>query len=148
MPLAVGSRLGPYEIHAMVGAGGMGQVYRAYDIRLRRTVAIKILPPDKVADTDRRNRFFQEARAASAVIHPNIVVLLDIASESGMDFLVMEYVAGETLSKRIKDGLLPVGQVVSYGKQIASAPGSRTQSRSDSSRHQAGQHHGDSRLTD
>jgi serine/threonine protein kinase len=82
----------------------MGQVFRAYDTRLRRTVAIKILPPEKMADADRKTRFFQEARAASAVIHPNIVVLLDIASESGMDYLVMEYVSGETLKNRIKTG--------------------------------------------
>jgi serine/threonine-protein kinase len=74
-----------------------------------------------MADSDRRNRFLQEARAASAVIHPNIVVLHDIASESGIDFLVMEHVAGKTLKSRIKNGPLPSGEVVRYGKQIASA---------------------------
>src|SRR2546422_8335180 len=89
--LAVGDKLGPYEILGPIGAGGMGEVYRALDTRLHRTVAIKILPHDKLADADRKRRFLQEAPAASAMVHPNIVVLHDISSDNRMDFLVMEY---------------------------------------------------------
>ncbi|MDQ6700134.1 MAG: protein kinase, partial [Acidobacteriota bacterium] len=83
------TQLGPYKIDARIGAGGMGQVFRATDTRLHRTVAIKILPDDKVADPDRKRRFLQEARAASALNHPNIVTVHDIASEAGVDYLVM-----------------------------------------------------------
>ena len=82
-----GERLGPYEILAQIGAGGMGEVYRARDTRLHRTVAIKILPRDKLSDAGRKRRFLQEARAASALMHPNIVVLHDISSDAGMDYL-------------------------------------------------------------
>src|SRR5262245_53771912 len=92
--LQAGSRLGAYEILTLIGSGGMGEVYRARDTRLHRTVAIKILSRDQTAGPDRRRRFMQEARAASALNHPNIVTLHDIASESGVDYLVMEYVAG------------------------------------------------------
>src|SRR5437016_3737521 len=99
----------------------MGEVYRALDTRLHRTVAIKILPHDKLADADRKRRFLQEARAASALMHPNIVVLHDISSDNRMDFLVMEYVHGNNLKERIKAGRLPADQVVRFGIQIASA---------------------------
>src|SRR5580704_16338745 len=121
MALSAGDRLGPYEILAPIGAGGMGEVYRALDTRLRRTVAIKILPHDKLADSERKRRFLQEARAASALMHPNIVVLHDISSDHRMDFLVMEYVPGKTLRERIKAGALPAAEVIRYGSQIASA---------------------------
>src|SRR5579864_4062163 len=121
MALSAGHKLGPYEIIAMIGKGGMGEVFRAQDTRLHRTVAIKVLPHDKLADADRKRRFLQEARAASALMHPNIVVLHDIASHSGMDFLVMEYVPGQTLRERIKSGSLTAIQVVRFGTQIASA---------------------------
>jgi len=121
MHLAVGDKLGPYEILGPIGAGGMGEVYRALDTRLHRTVAIKILPHDKLADADRKRRFLQEARAASALMHPNIVVLHDISSDNRMDFLVMEYVHGNNLKERIKAGRLPADQVVRFGIQIASA---------------------------
>ena len=121
MSLSAGYRLGPYEILAHIGAGGMGEVYKARDTRLHRTVAIKILPHDKLANADRKRRFLQEARAASALTHPNIVVLYDISSDKGMDFLVMEYVHGKTLKERIKADTLPAAEVVRYGTQIASA---------------------------
>jgi serine/threonine protein kinase/Flp pilus assembly protein TadD len=121
MSLSPGTLLGPYEILAQIGAGGMGEVYRAVDTRLYRTVAIKVLPYDKLADADRKRRFLQEARAASALIHPNIVVTHDISSDKEMDFLVMEYVQGTTLKERIKAGALPAGDVIRYGSQIASA---------------------------
>src|SRR6266542_886240 len=83
MSLSAGSRLGPYEILAPLGAGGMGEVFRTHDTRLRRTVAIKVLPRERVADPERKRRFLQEARAASALNHPNIVTLYDIAHDSG-----------------------------------------------------------------
>jgi serine/threonine protein kinase len=121
MSLSAGYRLGPYEILAPIGAGGMGEVYKARDTRLHRTVAIKILPHDKLADADRKRRFLQEARAASALTHPNIVVLYDISNHKGMDFLVMEYVPGKTLKERIHAGALPASEVVRYGTQMASA---------------------------
>jgi serine/threonine protein kinase len=101
MPLSAGTRLGPYEILGLLGAGGMGVVYKARDTRLDRTVAIKTLPVDKLADEGRKARFVQEAKAASALNHPNIVSIYDIASDDGIDFLVMEFVAGKTLDQLI-----------------------------------------------
>src|SRR5438034_9800200 len=91
-PIEPGSRLGPYRIEAPIGSGAMGQVFRALDTRLHRTVAIKVMPPDKHGDSDRMRRFLQEARAASALSHPHIVALFDISSDREIDFLVMEYV--------------------------------------------------------
>src|SRR3954467_6856154 len=102
MALSPGERLGPYEILATLGKGGMGEVFRAIDTRLHRTVAIKTLPRDRVADPDRKRRFMQEARAASALNHPNIVTLYDIATDGGVDYLVLEYVPGKSLDKLIK----------------------------------------------
>jgi eukaryotic-like serine/threonine-protein kinase len=104
MTLAAGTRLGPYEIQAPIGAGGMGEVYKARDTRLGRTVAIKVLPAGVAADPDRRRRFEQEARAVSALSHPYICVLYDIGSEGGTDFLVMEYLDGQTLAQRLAKG--------------------------------------------
>src|SRR5215468_10715983 len=98
MPIAGGTRLGPYEILAPLGAGGMGEVYRARDNRLGREVAIKVLPAERMADDGRRRRFVQEARAASALNHPNIVTIHEIDSVDGIDFMVMEYVAGASLA--------------------------------------------------
>jgi len=115
------THLGPYKIEAPIGAGGMGQVFRATDTRLHRTVAIKILPHDKVADPDRKRRFLQEARAASALNHPNIVTLYDIANDAGIDFLVMEYVPGKPLDKLIPPKGLPLADVMSYATQISGA---------------------------
>ena len=100
--MGAGARLGPYKIDAPIGAGGMGEVFRATDTRLHRTVAIKILPRDKVADPERKRRFLQEARAASALNHANIVTLHDIANDGGVDYLVMEYVPGKSLDKLIR----------------------------------------------
>src|SRR5271169_5087846 len=103
-----GSQLGPYKIEAPIGAGGMGEVFRATDTRLHRTVAIKILPRAKVADPERKKRFLQEARAASALNHHNIITLHDIASDKGVDYLVMEYVPGKSLDKFITPKGLPL----------------------------------------
>src|SRR5215471_13956777 len=121
MTLSSGDRLGPYEIAAPLGAGGMGEVYRALDTRLHRTVAIKLLSGDRMADPVQRRRFLQEARAASALNHPNIVVIYDISSHEGIDFLVMEFVAGQTLKALIPENGLPLENITSIGAQIASA---------------------------
>ncbi len=121
MPLAPASRLGPYEIVAPIGAGGMGEVYRARDTRLDRTVALKILPPHLAQNPELRLRFEREARAISALNHPHICVLHDVGHQDGLDFLVMEHLDGETLSDRLKKGPLPLDQVLRYGVEIAEA---------------------------
>src|SRR5262245_8329828 len=97
----IGQSLGRYIIDSKLGEGGMGVVFKARDTQLRRTVAIKILPPDSVTDPDRKRRFVQEARAASALNHPNIVTIHDIGSDGGHDFIVMELLAGMTLDRVI-----------------------------------------------
>src|SRR5215472_5892733 len=101
MPLSAGTRLGPYEIVSALGAGGMGEVYKARDTRLERNVAIKILPKHLSANTDLRARFDREAKTISVLQHANICVLHDVGSEAGIDFLVMEYLEGETLAVRL-----------------------------------------------
>jgi eukaryotic-like serine/threonine-protein kinase len=121
MALANGTRLGPYEIVAVLGAGGMGEVYRARDTRLDRTVAIKILPPHFADDASRRQRFEREAKVVSGLNHPNICTLHDIGHQDGVDFIVMEYLEGESLAERLEKGPLPAPQVLQYGTQIASA---------------------------
>src|SRR5580693_1745510 len=104
MPLASGTHLGPYEIQSPLGAGGMGEVYRARDTRLDRTVAIKILPAQLSNDPVRKQRFEREAKTISSLNHPNICVLHDIGHQNGIDYLVMECVEGETLAKRLEKG--------------------------------------------
>jgi serine/threonine protein kinase/tetratricopeptide (TPR) repeat protein len=121
MPLAAGTKLGPYEILAPAGTGGMGEVYRARDTRLDRTVAIKILPASLSDNSEARQRFQREAKAISSLQHPNICPLYDIGSESGVDFLVMEYLEGDTLQDRLLRGLLPLEQVTRHGMEIADA---------------------------
>jgi len=121
MQLAVGTCLGPYEITASLGAGGMGEVYKARDTRLERVVAVKVLPADKVADPARKQRFIQEARAASALNHPNIVTIHDISQEDGIDFLVMEYVPGRTLEHLIPRNGLRLSETLKYAAQVADA---------------------------
>jgi serine/threonine-protein kinase len=121
LPLAAGTRIGPYEILARVGAGGMGEVYRARDTRLDRDVAIKTLLADSAGDAVIRRRFLQEARAASALSHPNIVVLHDIVSHEASDCLVMEYVLGRPLTEVIAQGPMPFDRVIAIGLQVASA---------------------------
>ena len=116
-----GTQLGPYRIEGLIGSGGMGEVFRARDTRLNRTVAIKILPPDKVADTERKRRFLVEARAASALNHANIVTVHDISRHNGIDYLVMEYVRGKTLKELIPTQGLSFQNVCIYGMQAASA---------------------------
>jgi eukaryotic-like serine/threonine-protein kinase len=117
--LSVGTRLGPYEITALLGAGGMGEVYRARDTRLGREVALKIVPPDLVHDEAARKRFHQEARSLSALSHPNIATLYEFDSDHGTEFLIMELVNGTRLRERLAGGALPVKEVLSLGAQMA-----------------------------
>ena len=119
MPLPPGTHLGPYEIMAPLGAGGMGEVYRARDTRLDRTIAIKILPAQFSSDPVRKQRFEREAKTISSLNHPHICVLHDVGSQDGVDYLVMECVEGETLAKRLEKGPLPLDQVVKFGGQMA-----------------------------
>jgi eukaryotic-like serine/threonine-protein kinase len=121
MALSSGVRLGPYEILDALGAGGMGEVYRARDTRLDRTVAIKILPEQLSSDPTRKERFEREAKTISSLNHPHICVLHDVGSQDGISYLVMECVEGETLAKRLEKGPLPLEQVLKYGMQIADA---------------------------
>lgn len=121
MALNAGSKLGPYEIISAIGAGGMGEVYRAKDSRLNRIVAIKVLPAHLSANPQLKQRFEREARAISSLSHPNICALYDIGHQNGEDFLVMEFLEGQTLANRIDRGALPADQVLRYGIQIAEA---------------------------
>src|SRR5215831_18229264 len=110
MPLAVGLRLGPYQVQEALGAGGMGEVYRGLDTRLDRTVAIKVLPRELGADRESRQRLEREARTLSRLSHPNICTLYDIGREDDFVFLVMEYLEGETLEQRLRRGSLPISE--------------------------------------
>src|SRR6185503_4373493 len=121
MPLAVGEKLGRYEIVALLGAGGMGEVYLARDTRLAREVAIKVLPSHLAATPEARARFEREARAVSSLNHPHICALFDVGTENGLDFLVLEKIEGETVSARLARGPLPADQVLRLGIQIADA---------------------------
>ncbi len=121
MPLPAGTRLGPYEIAGLLGAGGMGEVYKGRDTRLARTVAIKVLPSLLHVDPVARERFEREARAISALNHPHICTLHDVGNQDGVDFLVMEYVEGETLAARLSKGPLPLEQALTYAIDLASA---------------------------
>jgi predicted Ser/Thr protein kinase len=121
MTLAQGTRLGPYEILASVGAGGMGEVYRARDTRLDRTVAIKVLPSHLSSNPEIRQRFDREARTISSLSHPHICALHDVGHQDGIDYLVMEFLEGETLTDRLSRGALPAEQVLRYSIEIADA---------------------------
>jgi serine/threonine-protein kinase len=121
MALTPGTRLGPYEIVATAGSGGMGEVYRAKDTRLDRVVAIKVLPEADLQDPGRRQRLEREARAVSNLSHPNICTLHDIGHQDGVDYLVMEFLEGETLATRLEKGPLPREQVLRYGMELAGA---------------------------
>jgi serine/threonine protein kinase len=121
MSLAPGTRLGPYEIVAPLGAGGMGEVWRARDTRLGREVAVKVLPAAFAADPALRARIEREARAISSLNHPNICTLHDIGRVGDLDYLVLELVEGETLAQRLARGPLPMNEVLRYGIQVADA---------------------------
>jgi len=120
-PSLVGRKLGPYQVQVLLGSGGMGEVYRARDIRLNRIVAIKVLPRHLLERSDLRQRFEREARAIASLDHSHICALYDIGHEGATDFLVMQYLDGETLSQRLRKGLLPTGEVMRYAVEIAGA---------------------------
>src|SRR6516164_6866874 len=119
MSLAPGTILGQYEIRSPLGAGGMGEVYRAYESRLDREVAIKVLPESLTSDPDRLRRFEQEARAAAALNHPNILAVYQMATQDGVSYLVSELLEGETLRERLLRGPVPLRKAIEYAGQIA-----------------------------
>ena len=121
MPVPSGTRFGPYEILGPLGAGGMGEVYRARDTRLDRVVAFKIIAPGLADQPSRRQRFQREARAISSLSHPNICALYDVGEQDDAAFLVMEYLEGETLAARLLRGALPRDQVLRRASEIAGA---------------------------
>src|SRR5262245_50685331 len=121
MPLTAGARLGPYEILSPLGAGGMGEVYKARDTRLDRTVAVKVLPDKMSSSPEVRQRFEREARTISQLSHPHICALYDVGREGETEYLVMELLEGETLSARLTKGALPLEQTLRYGQEIADA---------------------------
>ena len=121
MSLVSGTRLGPYEIQSAIGAGGMGEVYKARDTRLDRTVAIKVIPSDVSADPERRARFEREAKTVAGLNHPHICTLHDVGDHDGTMFLVMEHLAGQTLAQRLEKGPLPLEQALTIATEIAEA---------------------------
>ena len=121
MPLETGTKLGPYEITGAVGAGGMGEVYRARDTRLGRDVAIKVLPEAFAKDATLKERFEREAKTISSLNHPNICTLYDVGHQNGTDFLVMELLEGESLAERLGKGALPVAETLRIGMEMSDA---------------------------
>src|SRR6185295_15688136 len=121
MSLTPGTRLGPYEIAALIGVGGMGEVYRATDTNLARQVAIKVLPASVAADPDRLARFDREAKTLAALNHPNIAAIYGLEKSSGITALVMELVEGPTLADRIAQGAIPIDEALPIAKQVTEA---------------------------
>ena len=121
MPLPSGTKLGPYEIQSALGAGGMGEVYRARDSRLERTVAIKVLASHLSASPEIKQRFEREARTVSSLNHPHICQLYDVGSQDGTEYLVMEILEGETLAERLRKGALPLSELLKIGMEICAA---------------------------
>src|SRR3989454_3834342 len=121
MPIQSGTTLGHYAILSAIGAGGMGEIYKARDPRLNRTVAIKVLPQHIADMPERKQRFEREAQAIAALNHPHICVVYDVGQDNGVDFIVMEYLEGETLADRIAKGPIPFDQFLTYAAQIADA---------------------------
>ena len=141
--LTPGLRLGVFEIERFVGAGGMGEVYKARDTRLDRPVAIKVLSPDAATDPRRRARFAYEARAIARLSHPRICALHDMGHQDGIDFLVMEYLEGETLAARLRKGPMPLDARPAHGHRDRRRTRRRTCAGHRPSRSEAGQHHAD-----
>ena len=135
MALSPGTKLGPYEIVSAAGAGGMGEVYRARDTGLERTVAIKVLPQHLSSNGELKQRFEREARAISHLEHPHICVLHDVGSHNGTDYLVMEYLEGETLAERLRKEPIPRHQLLKIGIEIADALGARNVVRTEGPLH-------------
>src|SRR5437773_4325515 len=121
MTLSSGTRLGPYAIVSPLGVGGMGEVYKARDTRLDRTVAIKVLPAHTAENPEVRQRFEREARAVSALNHPHICTLYDVGREGAVDYLVMEFIEGESLAARLKRGPLPLEPTLRAAMEVADA---------------------------
>src|ERR1700758_612349 len=121
MALSAGTRLGPYEIQASLGAGGMGEVYRARDTRLERAVAIKILPEHLSCSSELKVRFEREARAISSLNHPHICHLYDVGTQDGIDYLVMEFLEGESVAERLRRGAVPTQELLKTGAEVAEA---------------------------
>src|SRR5881397_3490960 len=121
MALAAGSRIGPYEILSLLGTGGMGEVYLAHDSRLRRNVALKVLPAESAADERARNRLLHEARSAAALDHPNICAIYEIGEARGYSFIALQYVEGETLAARMARKPLDVDEALTVATQVARA---------------------------
>jgi len=121
MSLAAGTKLGPYEILSPIGAGGMGEVYKARDARLERTVAVKVLPQHLSSSPELRQRFEREAKTISQISHPHICALYDVNREGETEYLVMEYLEGETLADRLSRGPLPAEHLLRFGIEIADA---------------------------
>ena len=121
MPLPAGTKLGPYEVLSAIGAGGMGEVYKARDARLNRTVAIKVLPTHLADRSELRERFEREAKTIASLNHPHICTLYDTGQQDGIDYLVMEYLEGETLAQRLQKGSLPIQQLLQYAIEISDA---------------------------
>src|SRR5712691_3556820 len=121
MTIAPGSRLGPYEVLSSLGAGGMGEVWKARDTRLERTVAVKVLPQHLSSSPEVRQRFEREAKTISQLSHPHICALYDVGNQDGVEYLVMEYLEGETLAERLLKGPLPTEQTLRFGIEMADA---------------------------
>src|SRR5260370_4330871 len=121
MALTSGASLGPHELLSAIGAGGMGEVHKARDTRLNRIVAIKVLPPHLADRSELRERFEREARTIASLNHPHICTLFDIGQQDGVDYLVMEFLEGETLAHRLQKGALPLEQVLRYAIEISDA---------------------------
>ena len=121
MALTSGTKLGPYEIQSPLGAGGMGEVYRARDTRLDRTVAVKVLPHHLSSNPDLKQRFEREARSISSLNHSRICILHDVGHQDRVDFLVMEYLEGEALADRLRKGSLPLKEAVRIGIEVCEA---------------------------
>jgi len=119
MTLAIGKKLGRYEIRSKIGEGGMGEVYRAHDEKLNRDVAIKVLPPAFSENADRLRRFEQEAQSAGALNHPNILSVHDVGTHDGSPYIVAELLSGEELRDQLKNGGLPIRKAIDYAQQIA-----------------------------
>ena len=126
MALTAGTTLGQYEIRSPLGAGAMGEVYRAHDRRLSREVAIKVLPESLTSDADRMRRFEQEARATAGLNHPNILTIFEMDTHDGVSYLVEELLEGETLRECLRHGPIPLRKAIDYGVRIANGPQQRT----------------------
>src|SRR3982751_5333074 len=121
MPLATNTRLGRYEVHSLLGSGGMGEVYLAQDTTLQRSVALKLLPEDVTTNKERLRRFEREAHAASSLNHPNILTIYEIGVEDGHHFIAIEFIDGESLRQHIRHMHLELREVLEIGIQVASA---------------------------